>query len=88
MSDLPNRQWFRDHAGVMLTYEDDAEEWEVVAAYVRKELRTAEEFNAITPDSFEKMAGRMAQAMDSSEWYTKRYVEAERLLAIALELPR
>ncbi len=42
--DLPSRQWFRDHAGVMLTYEDDAEEWEIVAAYVRDELKTEAEW--------------------------------------------
>ena len=40
MNDLPSRQWFRDHAGVMLndTDEEGMEEWAVVAAYVSGRL--------------------------------------------------
>ena len=44
MSELPSRQWFRDHAGVMLSDDEDGEEWEIVAAYVRKELKTETEW--------------------------------------------
>ena len=37
---LPGRQWFRNHAGVMLndTDEDGMEEWAIVAAYVSGRL--------------------------------------------------
>ena len=40
MSDLPSRQWFRDHAGVMLndTDEEGMEEWAIVAAYASGRL--------------------------------------------------
>ena len=37
MSDLPSRQWFRDHAGVMLT-DTEGEEWAIVAAYASGRL--------------------------------------------------
>ncbi len=48
MSDLPSRQWFRDHAGVMLNDTDDEgmEEWAIVAAYASGRLVDRE---AMTP---------------------------------------
>ncbi len=57
--------------------------YSIVAAYLDDELKTEAEW--MGPATFEKMAGQMAQAMDRSEWFTKRYAEAERLLAAALE---
>ncbi len=44
--DLLSRQWFRDHAGVMLndTDEEGMEEWAIVAAYTSKELKTEAEW--------------------------------------------
>ena len=75
---LPSRDSFK-RSGVTLM---DAKP--ILAAYVRDELKTEAEW--MGPATFEKMAGRMARAMDNSEWFTKRYAEAERLLAAALEV--
>ena len=49
---LPSRQWFRDHAGVMLNDDDDGEEWEIVVAYVANELKTEAEWREAIDEWF------------------------------------
>ncbi len=46
---LPSRQWFRDHAGVMLdtTLEDGEEEWVIVGAYASGDLKTEAEWREV-----------------------------------------